>query len=406
MTDFFADLEAEIRAAHPRRPKPVVPVRMVASAAVALAALAVAVGLLTRTSVEQERVATPPVAVACSDATPPALREAFAVLRKERAAADDMPQEVTERVDRTVEGLGRDATVHGAGARRVAQGWIVPVVVGPPCDDTATKEQRIPAVIVVSDDGAVFGRLADIEAGGLRLATEETAYLVTDGTEAYLRTPDGEAIEGKIEDNVLASADAAELVMSGTEYTVIPGGACGTTFTDDPAPDVVADVLGVFRSGVPKAQADEFGDRGGLTGEYLRGAHVYDARRVIDQRPPGLYWKLLAVSDLPEDHDRGNCATEREPHPDTPPRPGACAIHERGDGAASEQIAGCWTLEEIEAGEAFTEFRDGKLRTIFGLVPDSAEMVEVWDGAETRPEHNLLLFFTQEERNVRLRFLE
>lgn len=46
MTDFFADLEREIRAAHPRKPRPAIPVRPILVAAVTLAAVFAALSLL------------------------------------------------------------------------------------------------------------------------------------------------------------------------------------------------------------------------------------------------------------------------------------------------------------------------------------------------------------------------
>ena len=62
MTDFFADLEQEIRAAHPRRSRPVVPVRGIAvTAAVAatLVAVVLALGQLS-TGAEEEVAQQPP----------------------------------------------------------------------------------------------------------------------------------------------------------------------------------------------------------------------------------------------------------------------------------------------------------------------------------------------------------
>lgn len=59
MTDFFADLEREIRAAHPRRPKPSVPVRAIAVTAAMLVAVAVALGTLAPSG-EREAAAPSP----------------------------------------------------------------------------------------------------------------------------------------------------------------------------------------------------------------------------------------------------------------------------------------------------------------------------------------------------------
>jgi hypothetical protein len=58
MTDFFADLEQELRGAHPRRSRPVVPVRPVALALAVIAAV-VAVASLVPAG-EQEAVRQPP----------------------------------------------------------------------------------------------------------------------------------------------------------------------------------------------------------------------------------------------------------------------------------------------------------------------------------------------------------
>jgi hypothetical protein len=402
MTDFFADLEAELRSAHPRRSRPVVPVgALVVAASVLVAIVSVATFLPAGEREVAREPASAPAVVACTDEPPRELTEAFAVLRR---PADPMPEDVSDALDRGIEDIGLDTTVFGNAARRVGEVWVVPVVFGPSCDDTSSEEPREPGMVaVVAGRTIAWGGLDEIRASGLKLPAEDTRILVVDGTDPDLRTGDGRLVTGSLEDSVLTYPEPAQLAsVPRNEPQLIPGGACGTTFTSAPAPEAVADALGVFRSDLPHTGREQWMDRGGVTGEYLRGAHVEDARVVHDGRRSGRYWFVLPVSDVPVDHHFDDCSAPREPAGGAP-RPGACAVHSRGDGAANEQKAGCWTLEEIEAGEAFTEFRDGKLRTIFGLVPDSAEMVEVWDGAETRPEHNLLLFFTQEEREVRLR---
>ena len=60
MTDFFADLEQEIRAAHPRRSRPVVPVAPVLMALVALVAIVSAVSLLPAGEREVAQQPPPP----------------------------------------------------------------------------------------------------------------------------------------------------------------------------------------------------------------------------------------------------------------------------------------------------------------------------------------------------------
>ena len=60
MTDFFADLEREIRAAHPRRPRPAVPVRaIVATGAVATMLAAVVLGIGAIGTTESDVASSP-----------------------------------------------------------------------------------------------------------------------------------------------------------------------------------------------------------------------------------------------------------------------------------------------------------------------------------------------------------
>lgn len=97
MTDFFADLEQELRAAHPRRSRPQVPVR---PALVALACVVAIVAALSLVPTGEREVATDPgrnpIGAGCGGQVvdghiPDALLDRFAILRGDGPVAD-LPQ--------------------------------------------------------------------------------------------------------------------------------------------------------------------------------------------------------------------------------------------------------------------------------------------------------------------------
>jgi hypothetical protein len=422
MTDFFADLEAEIRAAHPRRPKPVVPVRALAVAASVLMAIVSVATFLpsAEREVAQESPGADPVGTAyesgaCGTKTmsgpaPKEILDRFAVLRK--------PGDTGTWKG----GAPAAARLYPDSARMVGEGefeaLFLPVefAASEDCEDLKpgicliALRKQIEACSVIGEDPVLAAATFD-EPGDERsifILAEDSIEEVTVESRSARRLERGGHVSPT--DNWFAyrtnsKPDEKLTVAPGIERPeTVPGGACGTTFTAARAPDAVADVLGVFRSDVPRTPRGVWGDRGGVTGEDLRGAHVDDARVVVDSPRS---WTVLAVSDLPPGHSFEDCSARREPSPI--PRPGACAVHSRGDGAASEQKAGCWTLEQIKAGAAFTEFRDGQRRTIFGLVPDGVKTVNLIidvPGLEVTAEHNLFVAETDKTGEVRLRFVE
>ena len=102
MTDFFADLEQEIRAAHPRRARPVAPVRGIAATAavaVTLGAVVLGIGALSPTAEQVANQPTPepqPTAVVPADCNgkvvdgriPDEIVDRFAILRGDGETAD------------------------------------------------------------------------------------------------------------------------------------------------------------------------------------------------------------------------------------------------------------------------------------------------------------------------------
>lgn len=433
MTDFFADLEAEIRAAHPRRSRPVVPVRTLAVAASVLVAIAAAATFLP--GAEQEVAQqSPPVATdgwtayapeaggcgtkAVDGPGPKALLDRFQILRKPRdsgAWEGDVPAIATRYYPDAARATGDD------------RGDFAAVIVPVEFSDGTDCEALTPGVCLLSMTGDLqaCSALTSREEPMLAVATADEpgdrrrvfilAEDSVDGVRYAFRSERRVESEGEVDltDNWIGFRSGAgpderftvESIVAGATlfYDEVPGGACGTTFTDSPVPAPLADALGVLRSDLPRTPRAQWMDRGGITGEYLLGAHVDDARVVTEDRTSGRSWIVLAVSELPRGHRIDDCDAPRVP---AGGEPGACAVHLRGDGAASEQKASCWTLTDVEEGRAVAEFRDGDLRTIYGLVPDTAKRVEFWEGAQTRPEHNLVRLSTREDREVRLRFVE
>ena len=133
MTDFFADLEREIRAAHPRRSRPVVPVKgIAATAAVAATLVAVVLALGALAPTAENEVATQPTpdpqptAVTAADCNgkvvdgriPDELVDRFAILRGDAEPVelrrDRIPPTAAEVIRQSVRVL------EGPGGRRFA----------------------------------------------------------------------------------------------------------------------------------------------------------------------------------------------------------------------------------------------------------------------------------------------
>lgn len=203
MTDFFADLEREIRAAHPRRPRPVVPVKglaVTAAVAATLVAIVLGIGALSGAG-EREHVAAPPqqleegwtaYAPDCGGGIvdgriPDDLVDRFAILRGE-------PQPVTlpdEKVPEGIAAVVRQSLRPVAGPEDGEYVFAVARLAGENCEPTpaapclidvgtqeftcASEGQPGPLMTHLISDGRVLAVLAEDSVGRARVEVSEHA---------------------------------------------------------------------------------------------------------------------------------------------------------------------------------------------------------------------------------------
>lgn len=225
MTDFFADLEREIRAAHPRRSRPAVPVKGLAvSAAVAATLAAVVLALGQLVGAEEGEVATPPTGSGWTEyaplngcgtqwvrSSPPReILDRFAVLRApgNRGTWDGGAPAVAARV-------------YEAAVREVDRGGRSFTVI--PVDFASDDDCRTlrPGVCLYESGGAGDACAVLPEGDGLMLATftfrsgrrKHIAVLAEDAVADVRIDLDVYATGADVEDNVLhitAAADDAD----------------------------------------------------------------------------------------------------------------------------------------------------------------------------------------------------
>lgn len=387
MTDFFADLEGHLTdAARRRARRRWVPGRPVALAVAAgVAAVAVVFGALSAIEASRDpEVAAPgPVPAEApptcgSEQLPPALLKTIGVLRRSPTAQDTLPANLQQRVTGDLPG-GRLEKVWTSDARRArvteaGEFWVVPALRGP-C------ERPEAVACVLWDDGRLIlpacvdlDRLQDgelIAQGRLDGGRSFTVALVPDGA-----TPDlvvgGIGVEGTIEGNVFVAAyEASDRDHEQAYLSSDPpaGQACsdaGATLTRAAPADSVTSVIALFRDPGPLEAAPEGIWSDVLAGHSAGGVHAAEG---VDLGVRGGYsFQIVPVGNLASE-----CPRDYDPAaPDN--RPGVCIGHRRGDGAATETGAGCWTIAQVLAGQAvgFQGLDDGRILA-YAVLDDSVK---------------------------------
>jgi hypothetical protein len=365
MTDFFADLEQELRNAHPRRPRPVVPVRALAVATSVLAAIAAVATFLP--AGEREVAQQPPLLsfpaelpVTCGpppsdDApVPDVLLQQFAVLRSGAPPAEPLDLEKS----------GSVLAVYERGVRVVDAGdfgkiAIIPVSLpcakgkGSPGMCTARLRDGRSLGLNCGGGGRTWNRDFAMASADDFADGEITKVIVLASDSAVGRVEIGreraEGVDRRPADNlVLARRSGGDFALGFGEPAPESGG-CGTKTMTGPGPQAIRDRFAVLRKP---------GDTGQWKGDVPASvARTYpDGGRAVGD-PNGDYAAVFLPVEFPVD---GNCDELK---------PGICLLARKG------ALEACGVLSEGDEPLVATATQDesGDRRRIFVLAEDGVE---------------------------------
>jgi hypothetical protein len=388
MTDFFADLEAEIRAAHPRRSKPAVPVRAFVTAVTVVAALAAVATFApsAEREVAQQPAPAPtggwtayaPAESVCAPVThtgevPQVLLDNFTVLRSGEPPADPPSVGYSDSVKYVYErGI------------RVVRPDIGPPVAVVPVRLSCAKGKTSPGVCVVRLDdpadvscaggGETFGpdfmmsQHDAAEDGGMIVTV-----LATDASFDRINISGGEVLasDPRPKQNLLvvrvASDDPSAVKVSPSEVVppVPSGPQCRAKFMSGPAPSALLDRFGVLR------RPGDAGDwKGGVPGNAAR--YFTDGARKLGS---GKFEVLV----LPVEFAKDDCEHFV---------PGVCLIV-----LSAAEGEACTVLSEGDdpmLAVAVVE-DDPEHKRVFVLAEDSLERIHCETRSPRRVEHSLEL---------------
>jgi hypothetical protein len=380
MTDFFSELEGHLHRAARRRARRAHlagPVAIVAVVAVLLAGVAA----LGRNPDPEVAAPTPTptadAAITCGNGQiPVVLMKSLGVLHGGRTGDDALPPRLERLITGDLPG-GKLEKVWTSDARlahatQAGDFWIVPAIQGP-CEKPEAvacvlwDDGRIAMPACVTAERLQNGEL--IAQGELPGKRYFSAALLPDGA-----TPDllvgGVGVEGKVEGNIFFAA--YEAFGPDHEHAYLssdppPSQRCGDavpTFTEASPAGSVLEAVSVFRTRGPKELAPQGIWFDVLAGYSAEGVHSADGLDL--GRRGGYSFQMVPVGNLADE-----CPSSYDPAaPDN--EPGVCIGHRRGDGAATETGAGCWTMEQIVAGEAVGfQGLDGGRLLAYAVVDDS-----------------------------------